>query len=83
MKKVKEESREENDEFEIRVYLKTELAQLYSPYLGPEAALRKMQKWIRHNAQLHEELYSGKEGKNEQAFSKRQVEILVKYLDSP
>lgn len=74
---------EKEEEFRIRVYLKTELAQLYSPHLTPEAALRKMQKWIRHNVPLHEELYSGKEGKNEQAFSKRQVEILVKYLDPP
>lgn len=73
----------ENEEFKIRPYLKTELAQMYLPYLSPEAALRKMQKWIRNNPALHEELYSGREGKNEQAFSKRQVEIVVKYLDPP
>ena len=27
------------EEFQIRVYLKTELAQLYAPHLDPEAAL--------------------------------------------
>ena len=30
------------EEFQVRVYLKTELAQLYAPHLNPEAALRKM-----------------------------------------
>lgn len=74
---------EKEEKFKIRVYLKTELAQLYSPHLTPEAALRKMRKWIRNNTALHEELYAGKEGKNEQAFSKRQVEVLVKHLDPP
>lgn len=73
----------ESEEFKIRPYLKTELAQLYLPYLSAEAALRKMQKWIRNNASFHAELYSGTEGKNEQAFSKRQVEIVVRYLDPP
>lgn len=34
------------EEFQVRVYLKTELAQLYAPHLNPEAALRKMRKWI-------------------------------------
>lgn len=73
----------EEEKFKIRVYLKTELAQLYSPHLEAGAALRKLQKWIRNNAALHIEMYAGKEGKNEQAFSKRQVEVLVRYLDAP
>ena len=61
------------EEFQIRVYLKTELAQLYAPHLDPEAALRKMRKWIHRNPDLYRELYAGTEGKNEQAYSKRQV----------
>ena len=48
------------EEFQVRVYLKTELAQLYAPHLNPEAALRKMRK-----------------------YSKRQVAVLVRYLDTP
>ena len=67
------------EEFQIRVYLKTELAQLYAPHLDPEAALRKMRKWIHRNP----ELYAGTEGKNEQAYSKRQVAIIVRYLEAP
>ena len=73
----------ESEEFKIRPYLKSDLAQLYLPYLPAEAALRKMQKWIRNNPAFHAELYSGMEGKNEQAFSKRQVEVVVRYLDPP
>lgn len=71
------------EEFQIRVYLKTELAQLYAPHLDPEAALRKMRKWIHRNADLYDQLYAGTEGKNEQAYSKRQVAIIVRYLDVP
>lgn len=71
------------EEFQVRVYLKTELAQLYAPHLDPEAALRKMRKWIHRNPELYDELYAGTEGKNEQAYSKRQVAIIVRYLDAP
>lgn len=75
---------EKEDEFRIHVYSKVELAQLYSPHLSPQGALRKLQKWIRRNPALSRELYEGGlEGKNEQAFSKRQVEVLVRYLDTP
>lgn len=72
------------EDFQIRVYLKTELAQLYAPHLSPEAALRKMRKWIHRNPELYHRLYDeGNEGKNEQAYSKRQVGIIVQYLDTP
>ena len=71
------------EEFQVRVYLKTELAQLYAPHLNPEAALRKMRKWIHRNPELYHELYAGTEGKNERAYSKRQVAVLVRYLDTP
>ena len=65
------------EEFQVRVYLKTELAQLYAPHLDPEAA------WIHRNPDLYRELYAGTEGKNEQAYSKRQVAIIVRYLEAP
>ena len=71
------------EEFQVRVYLKTELAQLYAPHLDPEAALRKMRKWIPRNPALYRELYAGTAGKNEQAYSKRQLAIIVRYLEAP
>jgi len=69
--------------FEIKAYLKSELALLYFPCFSSEAALRKLRRWINFNADLHRDLYNGPEGKNDQLFSKRQVTVLVRYLDMP
>ena len=57
------------EEFQIRVYLKTELAQLYAPHLDPEAALRKMRKWIHRNPDLYRELYAGIQQKTSGYYS--------------
>ena len=78
-----ENSESETYRFEIKAYLKSDLAQLYFPCLSAEAALRKLRRWINFNPSLHHELYEGPEGKNDQIFSKRQVAVLVKYLDEP
>ena len=78
-----ENSESETYRFEIKAYLKSDLAQLYFPCLSAEAALRKLRRWINFNPSLHHELYEGTEGKNDQIFSKRQVAVLVKYLERP
>ena len=78
-----ENSESEAYPFEIKAYLKSDLAQLYFPCLSAEAALRKLRRWINFNPSLHHELYEGPEGKNDQIFSKRQVAVLVKYLERP
>ena len=78
-----EESSIEAIRFQIRAYLKSDLALLYFPCLSSEAALRKLRRWINFNPSLHRELYDGPEGKNDQIFSRRQVAILVRYLDAP
>ncbi len=78
-----ENSESETYRFEIKAYLKSDLAQLYFPCLSFEAALRKLRRWINFNPDLHHELYEGPEGKNDQIFSKRQVAVLVKYLERP
>ena len=78
-----ENSESEAYRFEIKAYLKSDLAQLYFPCLSAEAALRKLRRWINFNPSLHPELYEGPEGKNDQIFSKRQVAVLVKYLERP
>ena len=78
-----ENSESETYRFEIKAYLKSDLAQLYFPCLSAEAALRKLRRWINFNPSLHHELYDGPEGKNDQIFSKRQVAVLVKYLERP
>ena len=78
-----ENSESEAYRFEIKAYLKSDLAQLYFPCLSAEAALSKLRRWINFNPSLHHELYEGPEGKNDQIFSKRQVAVLVKYLERP
>ncbi len=78
-----ENSESETYRFEIKAYLKSDLAQLYFPCLSAEAALRKLRRWINFNPSLHHELYEGPEGKNDQIFSKRQVAVLVKHLERP
>ena len=62
---------------------KTEFAQLYFPCLSAEAALKKLRKWIAVNPELHRQLYGGREGKNDQTFSKRQVQLLIDFLEAP
>ena len=71
------------DPFVIRPYLKSELAHLYNPYVPLVYAMRKMREWIRNNKELYDAMYSGGEGKNDHAYSARQVRLIVKYLDEP
>ncbi|MBQ8673269.1 MAG: DUF4248 domain-containing protein [Bacteroides sp.] len=69
--------------FTPRTYLKKELAQLYAPHLHPETALKKLHRWLRLNPELHRRLYNGREGRNDQFFSKRQVLLIIEYLGEP
>ncbi|MDC6279011.1 DUF4248 domain-containing protein [Caecibacteroides pullorum] len=69
--------------FAIRPYLKVDLARLYSPGLADRTAMNRLNRWIRHNHELHDRLYSGREGKNDICFSLRQVRLLVEYLGEP
>ena len=83
-KRIPEDKKETpEDKFEIKAYLKTEFAQLYFPCLSAEAALKKLRKWIAVNPELHRQLYGGREGKNDQTFSKRQVQLLIDVLEAP
>ena len=69
--------------FAIRPYLKVDLARLYSPGLADRTAMNRLNRWIRHNRELHDRLYSGRKGKNDICFSLRQVRLLVEYLGEP
>ena len=69
--------------FVIRPYLKVDLARLYSPGLADRSAMNRLNRWIRHNRELYDRLYSGREGKNDVCFSLRQVQLLVEYLGEP
>lgn len=73
----------EEEKFVIRAYLKAELAQLYSPNLPAVYAMRKLRAWIRRNEALSAVLYQGGESKKDHSYTKRQVRLIVKYLDEP
>ena len=78
------ERKEADDEpFVVRSYLKSELAHRYNPHLPSVYAMRKLRGWIRNNKELYDALYSGGEGKNDHAYTVRQVRLIVKYLDEP
>lgn len=81
MKTEKEEAEEEP--FVIRPYLKSELAHKYNPDLPLIYAMQKLRGWIRNNKELYDAMYSGGEGKNDHAYSSRQVRLIVKFLDEP
>lgn len=81
MKIEKKEAEEES--FVIRPYLKADLAHRYNPHLPLVYAMQKLRSWIRNNKELYKAMYSGGEGKNDHAYSARQVRLIVKYLDEP
>ena len=53
------------------------------PYLPLIYAMQKLRGWIRNNKELNDAMYSGGEGKNDHAYSTRQVRLIVKFLDEP
>lgn len=73
----------EEETFVVRSYLKVDLAHLYHPNLPLPYAMCKMRAWIRHNKELYSLMYSGGEGKNDHSYSRRQVKLIVQYLDIP
>ena len=77
----KEEAEEEP--FVIRPYLKSELAHKYNPHLPLIYAMQKLRGWIRNKKELYDAMHSGGEGKNDHAYSSRQVRLIVKFLDEP
>ena len=69
--------------FKVQSYLKCDLAQLYHPHLPVPYAMSKLRAWIRRCPELHEKMYIGGEGQNDHAYTRRQVALIVQYLDAP
>lgn len=68
---------------EMRCYEKAELAMLYFPHLPATLAMRKLRRWIRYNPELEKRLAECHVNKNADFYSKRQVKLIVEYLDEP
>ncbi|MBO4985858.1 MAG: DUF4248 domain-containing protein [Bacteroides sp.] len=75
----------ETKEFELRPYLKKELAKRYFPSMNEASALRKLQKWIKEEeSNLHDRLYDdAREGRNDHFFTRRQVALIVEAFGTP
>ena len=70
-------------EFEIRQYGRTELAQLYSPDITPEAAWKKLKLWIEHFPGLTELLTSAGYQGRQRIFTPAQVTMIVEAIGEP
>lgn len=71
-------------EFQIRSYSLTELAQLYRPHLAPRSAARTLRNWIRRNPELQESLAAtGFDPDTIRTLTPLQVSIITTYLGEP
>ena len=71
------------ENFTIRVYAKSELAQLYTPNIRPRAACKKLQMWIERNAELCDALHRSGLAPHSKTFTPYQVRLIVDALGEP
>ncbi len=72
-----------NDEFSIRTYGKQELALKYFPNVTPDAALRRLRRWIMLNPTLRLQLAPKGRLSPLRAFTPREVRLIVEQLGEP
>ena len=75
----------ETDEFIVRSYGKSELAKLYFPGLHREAAVQKLNRWIRKCTCLYNELTQKEYAYQPtmKTFTAREVRLITYYLGEP
>lgn len=71
------------EEFKIRSYGRTELAQLYSPDITPSAAYQKLVRWIRLNPSLRARLAALGTSPRSRTFTPAQVRTIISTLGEP
>ena len=69
--------------FTIRAYGRTELAQLYSPNIGPHAAWQKLKLWISVHPTLMQQLQAEDYSPRQRTFTPDQVSLMVGALGEP
>ena len=73
-----------NENFEIREYGRTELAQMYSPDITPAAAWKKLKGWINYCPGLTERLQSlGYRPHRQRTFTPAQVRAITEAVGEP
>ena len=71
------------DRFIPRAMSKKELALLYLPNATPHAAVGQLMSWVKQAKGLMQELEATGYSRTQKMLTKRQVNIIVKYLDEP
>ena len=69
--------------FQLRVYGRTELAQLYSPHTTSITAYKKLQRWILRCPHLSEQLAQAGLNPHSRTYTPLQVRIIVEDLGEP
>ena len=70
--------------FKIKSYGKSELALIYFPKSScPEVALNHLRSWIKGCPELVAELSKLRRRKHLKEYSRREVALIVEYLDEP
>lgn len=74
----------EEQKFVIRVYSKSELAQMYFPDAKPKSALVSLWRWIRRCSELDQAIMTGHAySKYRNNFLSYEVELIVRFLGEP
>ena len=71
------------NEWRIRPYYKSELAEAYAPFLATGSALNRLAHWIDLNAPLSEALAQTGCRRSQRVFTSRQVALIFEYLGEP
>lgn len=75
--------KEQDTDFHIRAYGRTELAQLYNPHLAPSTAWHRLRAWIAACPGLSERLRETGLTGTERTWTPRQVQMIVEALGEP
>ena len=75
--------KEEEKQWRIRPYYKSELAQAYAPDISLGSALNRLALWIRTNKQLTEALRKTDYRVTQRMYTSRQVALIFEYLGEP
>ena len=67
----------------MKEYGRTELAQLYCPQLTPDAAWRKLKRWINLNTELTAQLRELGYTPSQRSFTPKMVASIFYYLGEP
>lgn len=73
----------EEPKFLIREYSKIELSILYCPQMRTESAMKKLNRWVKGNAPLMQELEAVGFHPQRHSYSPREVGLIVRYLGTP